>query len=206
MSEKILAALALLDPKNDNHWTVDNLPRLEAVRLLASDQSLTRAAIEEARPGFLRLGTTAIAVVGAVVAPDPEVKNEAAKTAAGTGVADQEAEQGSEEAGLEEAFERAEARLVASAKRKAASDQEHAQARAEVDVLIEAREKSGASQTLADHLAGYFRGQDMMRQERIARLTALRGISLKDILPGRAPIDQAMGRKTAMGTKRPVRL
>jgi hypothetical protein len=35
-------ALAKLDPKNDAHWTTDGLPKLEFVRLLASNPKVTR--------------------------------------------------------------------------------------------------------------------------------------------------------------------
>jgi hypothetical protein len=51
---KILDAVKQLDKANDTHWTADGLPRLEAVRELASDTSLTREQVEAAAPGFKR--------------------------------------------------------------------------------------------------------------------------------------------------------
>jgi hypothetical protein len=51
---KILDAVKQLDGTNDNHWTADGLPRLETVRMLASDPSLSREQVEEAAPGFKR--------------------------------------------------------------------------------------------------------------------------------------------------------
>lgn len=41
-SEKIQEALKQLDPKNDNHWTAEGAPRLETLRLLAADTSISR--------------------------------------------------------------------------------------------------------------------------------------------------------------------
>ena len=41
MTNKILGALLKLDVQNNNHWTADGLPRLDTVKMLASDQTLT---------------------------------------------------------------------------------------------------------------------------------------------------------------------
>lgn len=51
---KIRAALEKLDPKDDTLWTDDGLPRENAVRTLANDQSISRKDIQEAHPGFQR--------------------------------------------------------------------------------------------------------------------------------------------------------
>lgn len=51
---QILTALKALDVTNDNHWTADGLPRLDTVKMLASNQSLTREAVSAAAPGFTR--------------------------------------------------------------------------------------------------------------------------------------------------------
>lgn len=53
--EQILAALQKLEVNNDSHWTQDGLPRLETVRLFASNQALTRDNITAAAPDFTRL-------------------------------------------------------------------------------------------------------------------------------------------------------
>lgn len=52
MSDKIIEALKKLDPSNANHWTADKLARLETVKLLAADQSITRDEIERVAPGY----------------------------------------------------------------------------------------------------------------------------------------------------------
>ncbi len=54
MSQKITAALAKLDPANDNHWTADGAPRIEAVRMISGDQTISRDDITQAAPMFTR--------------------------------------------------------------------------------------------------------------------------------------------------------
>lgn len=54
MSAKIIEALRGLDVNNINHWTTDGQPRLDTVRMLAADQSLSRDAVIAAAPGFTR--------------------------------------------------------------------------------------------------------------------------------------------------------
>lgn len=50
----IADALAQLDPKNDNHWTASGEPRIDTVKALTGDQTVTRAMVEAANPGFNR--------------------------------------------------------------------------------------------------------------------------------------------------------
>lgn len=58
MTNKILEALLKLDVQNNNHWTADGLPRLDTVKMLASDQTLTREQVAVAAPGFSRTTAT----------------------------------------------------------------------------------------------------------------------------------------------------
>jgi hypothetical protein len=53
-NEKIKAALDKLDPANNNHWTENGLPRVETVRMLAGDPSITREQIATDFPEFKR--------------------------------------------------------------------------------------------------------------------------------------------------------
>lgn len=57
MTAKILKALSGLDANNANHWTADGQPRIETVRMLAADGSLTRDQVREAAPDFSRTNT-----------------------------------------------------------------------------------------------------------------------------------------------------
>lgn len=88
MSERIIAALKALDASNPNHWTAEGLPRLETIRILMGDQTISRADISSCAPAFTRENP----VVGdVVVAPTivvgettglPEINQEAEATPA----------------------------------------------------------------------------------------------------------------------------
>ena len=54
MTEKIKAALLKLNPENDNHWTADGQPRIDTLRMMAGDPSITREAIVLADANFNR--------------------------------------------------------------------------------------------------------------------------------------------------------
>jgi hypothetical protein len=58
LASVILAALTKLDAKNDNHWTADGLPRLDTVKMLASNATLTRDIVTAAAPDFNRASYT----------------------------------------------------------------------------------------------------------------------------------------------------
>lgn len=77
MSEKIINALKSLDTGNDNHWTADGRPRLETVKMLAADQSITREAVDAAAAGFTRANPV---VTGVDAEGKPATQGEATKT------------------------------------------------------------------------------------------------------------------------------
>lgn len=52
--QNIIDALKKLDVSNDNHWTVDGQPRLDTVKMLAADPSVTRDTLNEIAPDFNR--------------------------------------------------------------------------------------------------------------------------------------------------------
>jgi len=53
--QEIKMALKMwLDPLNDAHWTKGGLPRLDIIRELLADTSITRADVHAAEPGFTR--------------------------------------------------------------------------------------------------------------------------------------------------------
>ncbi len=53
-SATIVNAIAQLDPENNSHWTEKGLIRIEALRGLAGDESITREEVENANPGLCR--------------------------------------------------------------------------------------------------------------------------------------------------------
>ncbi len=68
---KILEAVKQLDPTNDNHWTAAGEPRLETVRMLASDSSLSRDQVSKAAPDFSRTSAQATPPADPPAAPTP---------------------------------------------------------------------------------------------------------------------------------------
>jgi hypothetical protein len=82
--EQIQKALSGLEVGNDNHWTQDGLPRLETIKLLAGDQSITREAVTAAAPGFSRANAiqAAAPVPAAPVVPAPPAAETPAAPAA----------------------------------------------------------------------------------------------------------------------------
>lgn len=57
MKQKIVDALKKLDPNNDNQWTQDGQPKLDALKFLVGD-TVTREQVQEAAPDFNRGNTT----------------------------------------------------------------------------------------------------------------------------------------------------
>ncbi len=185
--EKLKAALEKLDRTNDNHWTKEGQPNLVAVRFLAGDQKITREDIEAVMPGMVRLqeksdAAAGSSVVGGNAAPETESKLP---------------EAGDEEEDLLKQLERAKGRLAEAKARKAEADREHAQATAEVDRLIELTEKDMTpQQAFAEAQAAYQKTQQMLREQKAARLADLRGVPIREILPQvRSPLDAALGQK-----------
>lgn len=214
MSAKILEALKKLDPTNDNHWTEDGAPRMDTVKMLAADQTLTREQVTAASPGFgratpLQADAPAAPVtppVGAVTTPvvDAEKANESLEGSAGARQADTQAQPSDAKSEARARLESAQAALVEAAGRKAAADQAHAAASKAVDEATDALTAAGGVETLSDALGGYFARQQKVRDDRADRMQQLKGIDIKSILPQRAMIDQAMARKTTRGSQRPA--
>lgn len=227
MSAKILAALAQLQADNPNHWTDDGLPRVDTVKLLASDQTLTRDAITQAAIGFSRTNlvltpetpqaavippvtTSPVVTPQAAVIPDPVISSppETGDAQAQGGSVDSFAEEQpqKQEKTLAEELAAARVRKDEAQRVKTAATKAYDEAVSEVDRLVEANEAAGGRESLASTLGGYFARQKMNLQERADKLQTIKnmGVSLKDLIPSRSPVDAAFARKTARGTKRPT--
>lgn len=74
---KILKALDELKIDNDNHWTAEGLPRLETVRFLAGDQSISRDDITKAAPEFSRQNLVNGQTLNAVEKQEPQSSKQA---------------------------------------------------------------------------------------------------------------------------------
>jgi len=78
----IVEALNTLDPKNDDQWTADGLPRMDVVEGLVGDKSITRADVTNAAPDFTRETAADVPdpdpAAGEDAVPTPDAANEAA--------------------------------------------------------------------------------------------------------------------------------
>lgn len=72
MTDKIKKALSELDVNNQNHWTADGQPRIETVRMLAQDGTLSRDDIIAVAPEFNRTNAV-LESATAAAAPVPQV-------------------------------------------------------------------------------------------------------------------------------------
>lgn len=228
---QIAAALAKLDISNDNHWTADGLARLETVRMLAGDQSLTREAVTAAVPGHSRASAYAAAQAAPSATPDP-----AANAAQGTPAAATTPETGDmaaddtdtglppvlapEGKAAEPAFDFAQTDELHAAqeqldilrKAKIEADAAYNAQVAVVDALIVTLEKSRqAQQSTPAAIQQYLASRRENLQARGEHLTRVRsfekeiGAKLADLLPKRSPLDNAMSRKNTRGANRPTR-
>ncbi len=209
---KILEALKKLDPANPNHWTEDGSPRMDTIKFMSGDASLTREQVTAAAPGFSRSApltddappadpvTPAAAAVTQVAS---EIDHAGLEGLAGEGETNAQEQPSLPKSDAQALVESTSAALVEASARKAEADQAHAAAVKANDEALDALVKAGGTETLADQLKLYHASQHRALQDRAAKIKALREIPLKDILPSKSRIDEAMARKTARGGQRP---
>lgn len=91
MNQAIQTAVKALDIENDNHWTADGLPRLDTVKMLASDPTVTRETVNDAAPGFTRANAASYILPveeAAIAEPSkPETAKEGAQPESGAAAA-----------------------------------------------------------------------------------------------------------------------
>ena len=66
---KVLKALGKMDPMNDNHWTSDGMPRIDTVKFLAGDPTLTREMVTAEAPDFTRQALLAMQATAGATPP-----------------------------------------------------------------------------------------------------------------------------------------
>lgn len=181
---KITDALAKLDPKNDNHWTSDGLPRIDTVKMLAGDPTLTRESITAEMPNFSRQTAGAAApVVAAATTGEGEVAAVAGERK------DYSALQEQAQVALQGAITaRDEAQALVYEKQNA------------LDNIINERHAAGETEHPMTAISGYLQSQQGVLQERARRHAVLveSGVTLSDIqalIPQKAPLDVALASK-----------
>lgn len=229
MSSKIIDALSKLDPANDNHWTQDGLPRLDTIKILSGDPSLSREAVTAARPDFNREAAQAAAtaaqagaatpVQGATDAapPAPAAAATATETQPPAPPAPPEsdlpnlsqpvlAEVSNQQDDLLARIKEAQLNLSDRQDALHLAKQELVDAQNEV-ASLEAQIKEASpnnSSTIMDYLAR----QRQNLEDRGARKQLIKesGLDLKQLAKDlKSPLDAAMERKNSRGAQRPVR-
>lgn len=183
--EKIRAALAKLDPENDDHWTTDGLPRMEVVAKDAKITNIRRTDITDAAPEFTR--------------DNPVLGDQPAEVVAEDKPAEPAEDKPAESASREEYDEILE-QLVAD---KAEAEEARDEAVAAVDEIKRKLRETTAERdakfppmSQAEMIKNYQRGQQKQRAatvERAAQAKAAFGV--KGLPGGRAPIDEARQKK-----------
>ena len=228
MTNKIVEALLKLEVKNDNHWTADGLPRLDTVKMLASDQTLTRDSVAAAAPGFSRITATGYtAPIGEQQASQAqgqggngEQRQSAAPQASqatesdqraddlDAGQAEQPALEGSagvatdDIAALEEALAEQEELVTKIRAHKVEVDKAFEEARAKEDELRVKLEEARPQRSTGNDIQDYLAAQRKNLEARAARQQMIResGINLKELASNlKAPIDAARARRNTRG-------
>ena len=191
---KILEALSKLDVANDNHWTGDGLPRIETVRMLASNPGISRDDITKEAPDFSRqnavIPTSAPTVIKAV---EPTVMQNVATE-------DVVVEQVEKPEDLDEQIAVLREKLDEANQYLNKATEYRAQVQNELDDLINLRESSAGGQCTMTAIQSYLKSQQGILNDRARRTRALQesGVTIADIqalIPQGAPIDAALRQK-----------
>jgi hypothetical protein len=232
----IVETLKHLDPKNDEQWTAQGLPRVEAVASLLGVEDLTRKEITEAAPDFNREVAMEVVTLAELV-DDSEAEDEAAEEEealldelAGeslVSVSDSESVLGTENVESEKSqvltteLDRLEARRTEKTQEMLKAQRVAEAAKNEADRLanevnnlnraIDRYEKADPNSSTAG-VRAYIAQQNKNRHDRMAglrrfiELTGSKPTDVQNALDPRAPIDRARARRTGYGHGFPKRV
>lgn len=200
---KIREALSQLDVANDNHWTADGLPRLDTVKMLAADQSITREHVNAALPGFTRSGvvrsesnqTAGAQAPQAAEAPqaDPVASSvQAAAPAAESAAPVAESAQTEDLEKLRESVREQQLLIERMDKHKAEFDTAYREERQKLDDLRARLQEIEPEDGTPQAIRSYLDAQQKILAQRAQRKALIResGIPLKELAENlRAPID-----------------
>lgn len=182
----IRAALEQLDPENDEQWTGDGLPKVDAVAALVGDENVKRADIKAADENFDREAARVLKVARAT---DPEAPEEV--------VAEPEAPQTFAQKVWAE-MERQQAELTEidqamSKLRDRKRELEHSIS------YLSGKYEQVREDRPEDSVRQYIDSQKKLREDRAARIKAINESNLPDILKSVGPsaLDAAMKKRKA---------
>lgn len=215
MTERILNALLQLDVNNDEHWTSDGLPRMDAVEAIVGDKGITRQQVTAAKPGFSRAlaaaGAQAPQTQGGEGNEDPDLKSApapaqaAGEPATANDTADETQQQEMDDESdadvseARQALQQAKAELQELAKAKVEAEQAYEAKSLEVDALTDALIAEEGVETSIDAIQGYLAQQRRNLAERAERMKVIKesGINFANLQRNlTSPLDAALkGRK-----------
>ena len=179
----IIEALRKLDVDNDNHWTSDGLPRLDTVKMIASNPSISRMDIDAVAAGFNRSNGEANPTANDQPPTTEDVQEPVVQSEAGSGDGqptkqdDTQAEQGVSLEELEAALEAAVARSDAARQAKDAAEVKFREAIAAEDAAREAVRAAQPKEEQGNVIQAYLQAQIKANQERLAEA----GITVKSV-------------------------
>ena len=191
--DKIREALAKLDKANDDHWTEDGLPVLEAL-----GGKFTREQVTAAAPKFTRETLDASAAPDPAEEPkdekpEPEVKPEPAQK-----------ETLSEEQ-LQAMIDEAQGQIEAAEAAKIKAEKDRVEAERRHSDLVKRKDTAFPPPNQAQAFQAWQRSQQEQRLQRHKRIQQAFGGGVKpNEVDPRAPIDRAMARQEGHGRDRPT--
>ena len=204
---KVLEALGKMDPMNDNHWTSDGMPRIDTVKFLAGDPTLTREMVTAEAPDFTRQALLAMQATASATPPAVPTETAPAVAAAAAPVVTEQAgapvtiaQPVERVVDYDAAIDAAQRTLQAAITLRNEANDKVTEAQNALDDLINEMHASGEAETTMDVIQGYLRSQAGVLQERARRAQVLKesGVTLEDIknlIPQASPLDQALARK-----------
>jgi hypothetical protein len=188
--QSISQALQQLSQDNDNHWTADGLPRIETLKFLTGDSTITRESINEIAPGFTRasvLSATILPPVTETVVTDALTSNEVSEIAAK-----------SDEVSLDEILEIEQQLLEDLTNDKLKLDQLIKEKTKLITDLSDAVAKQNGIVTSQDAIRMYLANQQEVLVERAERMKMIKnsGLNLKELASSlKSPLDTAITRR-----------
>jgi hypothetical protein len=218
-ADDVVKALISLDPKNDEHWNEDGLPRLDQVSKLAG-RNVKRSEVTDADPTFNRAKAQGIEPVKAAEQPStakagdhvPAVEGATPTVAPDAPQLPPQDEVQAKHSKLSDLITELEGELaekeavIAKAKLEVTNgERERDAVNHQLSQLLVQRDNLPGHQANTKQIMDYIAGQNRIRLERHERNMELRriGFNVKDLQP-KSPLDAAMARKNTRGTARPT--
>ena len=200
MDANLKEALLKLDVENDNHWTEQGFPRIETLKFLTGDVSITRESINSAAPGFNR-SNREIADAATEILPSVAIETPA-KVEPVAAIEEYETDQEKaffgESITLETAFSKAQVELDFLIQETGRLQNLVFEKTKEVHDLAEQLANSKPIETSQTAIQSYLRSEQGVLEERGVRLEmiARSGIKLKDLADNlKSPLDASLSRK-----------